>query len=501
MVDGSANLPTLPTAMETNREGAYIRGSRTEQQNVVRFVFPPNTSNYYLGNILLVNNNETFFSNSPIALRFSQNQRKPLSFVPSVVMDDFSMLKNVNPTEMNVKLAMDRFIIKYKNWVKQHNFRLPEVASPRCYNFESKEGINIGGTIKGVNFSASLFSSARSITVVEFKQVLFSVSIDDVYQEGSDFLQNITSSELREKCSINGVVNPPAIIETVYYGKAAYLCAVCEDKNNASFDIGEYVKNGSTGGSSKWKLQVIVNGGKDNFPSGYLDRKNLQELINSMSSPLKAEDIETAVPIEFEASYLSLPYSYPVRLDIQRYYLRYVESVNFRLTENNKGAAMSAIIRWLEPRLDANNNLRYELCEQKRKSLDHTIRMSPWALAIEVKIDVAGAAGKYDFNFFIPNLPLHLLRINDSGECEMKCNITGSTIFDTKNVTISPMPSGCYISKDNEIYGVAYKCSEFQTQREILREFFRWCDYNDLKSGQMSVLGRARADKSGLSRD
>lgn len=112
LVDGSANLPTLPTVMETNREGAYIRGSRTEQQNVVRFVFPLNTSNYYLGNILLVNNNETFFSNSPIALRFSQNQRKPLSFVPSVVMDDFSMLKNVNPTEMNVKLAMDRFIIK-----------------------------------------------------------------------------------------------------------------------------------------------------------------------------------------------------------------------------------------------------------------------------------------------------------------------------------------------------------------------------------------------------
>lgn len=129
------------------------------------------------------------------------------------------------------------------------------------------------------------------------------------------------------------MVNPPAIIETVYYGKAAYLCAVCEDKNNASFDIGEYVKNGSTGGSSKWKLQVIVNGGKDNFPSGYLDRKNLQELINSMSTPLKAEDIETAVPIEFEASYLSLPYSNPVRLDIQRYYLRYVESVNFKLTE------------------------------------------------------------------------------------------------------------------------------------------------------------------------
>lgn len=501
LVDGSANLPTLPTVMETNREGAYIRGSRTEQQNVVRFVFPPNTSNYYLGNILLVNNNETFFSNSPIALRFSQNQRKPLSFVPSVVMDDFSMLKNVNPTEMNVKLAMDRFIIKYKNWVKQHNFRLPEVASPRCYNFESKEGINIGGTIKGVNFSASLFSSARSITVVEFKQVLFSVSIDDVYQEGSDFLQNITSSELREKCSINGVVNPPAIIETVYYGKAAYLCAVCEDKNNASFDIGEYVKNGSTGGSSKWKLQVIVNGGKDNFPSGYLDRKNLQELINSMSTPLKAEDIETAVPIEFEASYLSLPYSNPVRLDIQRYYLRYVESVNFKLTENNKGAAMSAIIRWLEPRLDANNNWRYALCEQKRKSLDHIVRMSPWALAIEVKIDVTGAAGKYDFNFFIPNFPLDLLRINDSGECEMKCNITGSTMFDTKNVTISPMPSGCYISKDNEIYGVTHKCSEFQTQREILKEFFRWCDYNDLKSGQMSVLGRARKDKSGLSRD
>ena len=122
-----------------------------------------------MGNILLVNNNETFFSNSPIALRFSQNQRKPLSFVPSVVMDDFSMLKNVNPTEMNVKLAMDRFIIKYKNWVKQHNFRLPEVASPRCYNFESKEGINIGGAYKIENFNACIFSLGRDITGVEFE--------------------------------------------------------------------------------------------------------------------------------------------------------------------------------------------------------------------------------------------------------------------------------------------------------------------------------------------
>lgn len=501
LVDGSDTVPILPENMERDREGAYIRGMRTEQLNVVRFVFPANTSNYYLGNILLKSDIESFFSNSPIALRFSPNQRKPLSFVPSVVMDDFSMLKNVSPTEMNVKLAMDRFLIKYKSWVKQHNFRLPEVASPKYYNFESKEGINIGGTIKGVNFGASLFSSARSITVVEFKQVLFSVSIDDVYEKGSDFLQNITVGELQSKCTIGGILYPPAIIETVYYGKAAYLCAVCEDKEKASFDIGEYVKTGKSCGSSKWKLQVIVNGGRDNFPSGYLDRKNLQELINSMTTPLQADDIETAVPVEFEASYMYAPSSNPVRLDIKPYYLRYVEEVSFTLKEHNKGAGMSAIIRWVEPRLDAGNNWRYVFYEQKKKKLDHTVRMSPWALAIEVKIDVTGAVDKYDFNFFIPNLPLDLLRVNDDGECEIQCNITGATVFDTKNVTISPMPSGCYFSKDNDIYGVVGMCSYFQTQQEILREFFRWCEYQEFNSSQMRPVGRERKDKSGQSRD
>lgn len=166
-----------------------------------------------------------------------------------------------------------------------------------------------------------------------------------------------------------------------------------------------------------------------------------------MTTPLAANDIETAVPIEFEASYLSAPFSNPVRLDIKPYYRRYVEHVNFRVTENNGGASMSATIRWMEPRLDAYNNWRFVFCEKKKAKLDHTIRMSPWALAIEVKIDVLGARDKYDFNFFIPNIPLDLLRVNTSGECEMKCNIGGSTYFDAKNVTISPMPSGCYFSK------------------------------------------------------
>ena len=502
LVDGSDTVPTIPNQMEKDREGAYIRGKRTSQRNITRFTFPANSSNYYLGNILLVNDNETFFSRSPISLRFTQDQRKPITFVPNqVVMDDYSMLKQVTPTEWNVKKAMDSFLIKYKQWSKQHNYQLPKVVAPKYYTFENEEAINVGGTIKSISFDASLFKSARSITIVEFKQVLFSVSIDDVYQKGSDFLKNINSNELRAKCLYKGGVYPPAIIETVYYGKSAYLCAVCEDKQGAEFNIGEYIKLGQTGGSKSWKLEAIINGGNESIPAKSLNRDNLQLLIDAMTTPLAANDIETAVPIEFEASYLSAPFSNPVRLDIKPYYRRYVEHVNFRVTENNGGASMSATIRWMEPRLDAYNNWRYVFCEKKKAKLDHTIRMSPWALAIEVKIDVLGARDKYDFNFFIPNIPLDLLRVNTSGECEMKCNIGGSTYFDAKNVTISPMPSGCYFSKSNNIYGVTGHCANLNTQHEILREFFRWCDIKALNSSQMSVIGTDRADKSGWSRE
>lgn len=126
--------------------------------------------------------------------------------------------------------------------------------------------------------------------------------------------------------------------------------------------------------------------------------------------------------------------------------------------------------------------------------------MSPWALAIEVKIDILGAADKHDFNFFIPNIPLHLLRVNEDGICTMKCRITGTTLFNSKNVTIDPMPTGCHISESNQIFGVAGLCSNYETQENILREFFRWCDYQAANNSSFSALGKERADKSGKSR-
>lgn len=95
---------------------------------------------------------------------------------------------------------MDSFLIKYKQWSKQHGYQFAKVVAPKYYTFENEEAINVGGTIKSISFDASLFKSARSITIVGIKQVLFSVSIDDVYQKGSDFLKNINSNELRAKC-------------------------------------------------------------------------------------------------------------------------------------------------------------------------------------------------------------------------------------------------------------------------------------------------------------
>ena len=500
--DGFDSMPTIPTEMCKGCEGTYVRGVRASNPDLSRFVFPRNTSNYYIGNILLVNDNETFFGNSPISLRFDLTQRKPLDIIPSTVMEDFSMLENVPPTEKELTKARNKFLIEYKKWASKNSFQLPEVANPKYYTFESQDGINLGGTIKDISFDAGLFTSSKSVTVVEFKQILYSLSINDTYQKASDFLQNITVDELKQKCTINGKTYAPAIIETVHYGKSAYLCAVCEDKTDASFSIGEYIKSGKCGGSSSWKFQVIVNGGKDNLPNGSmnLESKDLQTIVDALTTPLKAEDIETAVPIEFEACYLSLDRFSPVRLDIKPYYKRYVDTVEFHIVDNNPGCSISSIVRWIEPKLDENNKVIYNFVEKKGLKGDSIIKMSPWALAIEVKIDILGAAEKHDFNFFIPNIPLHLLRVNEDGICTMKCRITGTTLYNSKNVTIDPMPTGCHISESNQIFGVAGICSNYETQENILREFFRWCDYQAANDSSFSALGKERVDKSGKSR-
>ncbi len=67
-------------------------------------------------------------------------------------MDDYSMLKQVTPTEWNVKKAMDSFLIKYKQWSKLHNYQLPKVVAPSITPSKTRKPINVGGTIKSISF-------------------------------------------------------------------------------------------------------------------------------------------------------------------------------------------------------------------------------------------------------------------------------------------------------------------------------------------------------------
>lgn len=470
LVDGSETILPVSQVMQRGKEGAYIRGKRAAS-TITNFTFPENTLNYYVGNILLVDNNETFFSKSPTKINFNANQRKSLTYTTDLLIEDTSFLKNIVPTESGFRDVVNKLKIKCNSSKKQ-----PLNAAPKYYYFEHKDAINIGGTIKNINFGID-FSKSKSITIVEYKQTLFSISLDNTYSSVNDYLQNITGNELKQKCTkSDNKVYSPAIIETVHYGKTAYLCAINEEESGLKFNIGEFIKGNADGGNKSWKLYASFNGGNpSSLESGYLtiNENGLEKLIKAIEKPI--EDAQYAVPISFEAHYLN-ENNTPVKLNILENYQRYIDKVLFYVNDCNSGASMDFTIRWWEPHLNANNEIEYQFKKLRDKDTDEPISMSPWAVAIEVKMDIV-ATDSYDFVFFLPYLPLTKLRVNEDGVCRIDCSIGGTTIGSAKNVTISPLPKGCYLATKNQ--QVVHDDKNFvncKTEQDFLNDYFNWCE-------------------------
>ena len=462
--------------------GAWLRGQRDEQLGIQTYTFPHSLTNkapstdYYLGSIILVDNN--FRTHHPSKVVFSESERKRLSMYATNNRTNH-YFDNVLPTAKEMNNKKNEFIEKYIGRVSSST-QLPSITTIDFQDFESTDGISIGGSVKGVDFGFSSGDRTKKVRVFTFKQVLFSLNLDDTYKKGSDFFSDkINVSQFKNSIQHYS----PAIISTVYYGKVAHLAVVSTDQSAMSVNISKTdFFNGNakiTGSTKNCSFKAIVLGGTAGAMNGTINFSDLNDansFLKSIMKEMTALDAEAAIPIEFEAKYLRNP-AQKVTTNIYKYFTRYIDKIKLNIREDNKGISASARLRLLDYVYDNKGKADYQF-KYWNKGLDYTVEVSPWACCIEVKMDVVG--GEYcDYNVFVPYIPLSSLTQDSNGDWVFRIGNNGSTLKDVKNnATVTPTVPGCYVCKSNEYYRGDLKESQYlgRTEDQVLTDYFNYCE-------------------------
>ena len=499
--DGSRSFANKAIT-DSGSTGAWLRGTRQEQLGIISYSFPHNTTtkapstDYYLGAIVLVDNQ--FRSHQPTKIVFSDAERKPLSMYATNSRINLPF-DDVRPTAKEMNNKKNAFLEKYRSMVSDKT-QLPSITTIDYQDFESVDGISIGGSIKGVDFGFSSGECKKRVRVYSFKQVLFSLALDDTYKKGSEFFSDkLNLTEFR------GAMKhyTPAIISTVHYGKVTYLAIASEDQSAMSVNISKADffsgKASMSGASKKCTFKAIVLGGTVGAMNGtmnFSDLKDADKFLNSICREMTALDVEASVPIEFEAKYLGNP-AQKVTTNVYKYYTKYVDKIKIHVREDNSGATIHARLRLLDYDYDAKGNRDY-VYRYWNQGLDFTKEISPWACCIELKFDVYGGED-YDFNVFIPYIPLSSLRQDSNGDWVFRVKVNGSTIYDAKShVTTDPTLPGCYINSNNKYYRGSLDERSYKGKSEeyVLTEFFNFCEEMRAKHSSFVRLTSAKKIKS-----
>ena len=480
--DGTKNFANM-VIHDEGSTGAWLRGTRQAQSGVISYAFPHSPTNYsrstdyYLGSILLAD--DKFRTAQPSVVIFSEGERKPLDMF-STISRIGCYYDGVLPTAKEMNNKKNDFLEKYRGKVDLKT-ELPSITSVTYKDFESTDGISMGGSIKGVDFGFSTAERSKRVRVFEFKQVLFTFALNDTYTKASDFFTSkFDLAAFRKRIQHYS----PVIISAVNYGRSAYLAIASDDTSAMSVNISKTDflsgKANLTGSSKKCTFKAVIIGGTAGSMTGNMnlsDAREAQDFINSLCREMTAVNVEAAVPIEFEAKYLC-NMAKKVTTNVLPYFSKYVDQIYINVWENNKGMSASARLRFIDYAYDSKGVKDY-VFRYYNKSLDYTVPCSPWACCIEIKVDIVGADGDKDFNIFIPYIPLASLTQDGEGRWVFKVRIGGSTLYDAKNnVVPSVTVPGCYVNKNNKYYRGDLAEGQYKGQCEdkVLADYFNYCE-------------------------
>ena len=480
--DGYSTPPQLTQSI--NESGAWVRASRVPKSDIW-FIVNKNMNSQliYPGNVILVDKNKNFTKNM-VEIPFTSAERKVLRLdarYSNEVNDSSSRLSGF--TRADVNAFVNKCLTNYKNG--SH-----DLSSNTSWAFEQterKEGITLGGTIKGVNFEASAGGRNKTVSVAYMKQIMYTVSLNNEYSRPSDiFTDKVDVGKFQSNINKNPG-GTPAIIDAVRYGRIITVWAIQEGNEPVSLSVDKYFKLSlsHTNKSTRYSLRVYGGMAGEQYLNIFNtdDANVIQKALDILKEASKRA-METALPIEFSAKYLG-NMTTNIQWHVLPYYKTYIPQIKFRVTENNSGASMKCAVYYLKYDMYG-NKLEYHLNEVDRKGLDYSFNCSPKSLCFDIKIDVTGARDKHDFNIMLPCIPYDSIQPNKDGDWEFQVNFYGSNYWDAKKFWLSPSVAGAVLSTSNGFYMKKFSDSPLRqyngaggsSERTILQAYMNWMRSN-----------------------
>ncbi len=444
--DGYASPPTIhQSASET---GAWVRGSRGTKSGIWFMLGEEmNGQLIYPGNVILVDKDQKFTKNM-VEIPFNGPERKPLRFdakYSNEMPNDSTVLNSF--TRADVNIFVNKCLTNYKNG--SHD--LPSNSTWQIERSERKEGISLGGTIKGVSFDLNA-SRNKTVTVAYLKQEMYTISLNNEYSDASEiFTDKVDIDKFRRNIDKNpgGI---PAIIDAVKYGRIISLWAYQEGNEPATLNVDKYFKLSVTNTNKTTRYFLRVYGGiagdtKLEF-SNYDSVDAVQNVLNQLKEVSRSA-METALPMEYSVKFLR-NLTTNVQWKVLPYYKTYLPKVKFRVTESNTGATMHCAVYLLDYVMHG-NKLDYCKSQVDKKKVTYEFECSPKALCIDIKLDIVALREDGDFNVMLPCIPYDSLVPNDKGEFVFEVNMPGSTIW-AKKAQSSPIVPGMILSTSNKYF-------------------------------------------------
>ncbi len=444
--DGYAIPPTIhQSASET---GAWVRGSRGTKSGIWFMLGEEmNGQLIYPGNVILVDKDQKFTKNM-VEIPFNGPERKPLRFdakYSNEMPNDSTVLNSF--TRADVNIFVNKCLTNYKNG--SHD--LPSNSTWQIERSERKEGISLGGTIKGVSFDLNA-SRNKTVTVAYLKQEMYTISLNNEYSDASEiFTDKVDIDKFRRNIDKNpgGI---PAIIDAVKYGRIISLWAYQEGNEPATLNVDKYFKLTVTNTNKTTRYFLRVYGGiagdtKLEF-SNYDSVDAVQNVLNQLKEVSRSA-METALPMEYSVKFLR-NLTTNVQWKVLPYYKTYLPKVKFRVTESNTGATMHCAVYLLDYVMHG-NKLDYCKSQVDKKKVTYEFECSPKALCIDIKLDIVALREDGDFNVMLPCIPYDSLVPNDKGEFVFEVNMPGSTIW-AKKAQSSPIVPGMILSTTNKYF-------------------------------------------------
>jgi hypothetical protein len=486
---GEASLP----ASNPNDEHAWRWGYRTAN-TVTSYPFPGQNRYYYPGCILLADNK--FHSENPTSISFKSDERKPLDITTTLYSSNVSSVQKfdvVNAGSILDSIHKNIVMPKLKDTLKAS---IPEYVQPKIEYFKESSGFELGGSISAKGLGIELGASekrSKQVLLLTFRQEMFRVGLNDTYTAASDlFTEKLNLEALKKACiGTNGRSMPLSVINDVVYGRTVYLAISTTDY---SLDLGASITYQSFKASAKIdkKLQKCsfyakIVGGKpgtfNNFDGG-ISFDNANELIKRAMRSFDSEDISSAAPIEFSACFLdNIKVRQQLSTKIHERYAEMVKGVRLNIVRQTDGTLMNIKLRNLYPIPDKNGKLSWTLNFQDMKNVnDKTLGIiSPHACYFEFKIDKHGdVKDSYDYNVFIPEIPLDKLERDSDGYYVFTFYVKG--MLGNKQHAVSPYTRTIRYLRNNVVMYYGDKSCYFNyperfkyaTKQELRKEFEAW---------------------------